>query len=65
MDAYSSWADPRPVLLVHPKVLPEKGLSEHDKRLLLALARGAGARQCALWTGDDPSPEDIARLAPL
>jgi hypothetical protein len=58
-EAYASWSDPRPQLIMHPKDVPEGTLSEQDKRLLLALGQGAGARHCSLWLGPDLTQEEL------
>jgi hypothetical protein len=63
-EAYASWSDPRPLLIMHPKDIPEASLSEMDKRLLLALGRGAGARHCSLWQGADLSTDELTGIAP-
>jgi hypothetical protein len=58
-EAYASWADPRPLLILHPK---DTVITLHDKRLLLSLGQSAGARHCSLWQGPDLTPEELSNF---
>jgi hypothetical protein len=51
-----------PVLLLHPLELVEDGVSESERRLLLDLGYGIGAREVAVVT-TEPSDAQARRLA--
>ena len=61
-EAYASWSDPRPLLILHPKEIPETILSKHDQRLLISLGQSAGARHCSLWGGHDLTLEELSNF---
>ena len=45
MNVFSIFNFRKPVLLIHPKELLEGGLSEIEKRILLEMGYGAGAKK--------------------
>ncbi len=54
---------PPPQIVMHPLEMIEGGLSDVEERLLLELARGAGASKAIVWTGPELSDEEVkARL---
>ena len=53
---------PSPVVVMHPKLSPEGGLTQVEIRVLRELAIGAGARRVIVWEGRDLRDEEVAEL---
>lgn len=53
----------RPVMVIHPMVMVEDGLSEVEARLFHELGRSAGAWRVELHTGEVLSDAQVRRLA--
>jgi len=53
----------RPVMVIHPMLMIEDGLSEVEERLFHELGRSAGARRVVLHTGEILSDAQVRRLA--
>lgn len=56
------WFWPAPLLVLHPRVNAEGGLTELELRALRELGIGAGAYRVLLWQGRDLADEEL--LAP-
>ena len=48
-----------PIVVMHPVEDFAGGLTDVEKRILLELAMGAGAREAFVWEGDDLSDEEL------
>jgi rod shape-determining protein MreB len=48
-----------PVVVIHPLVMTEGGLSAVENRVLMEVADGAGAKRVTVWTGHQLSDDEV------
>lgn len=58
-----NWFSSSPVVVIHPMVKVEGGLSEVEDRVFRELAAGAGARKVVVWLGHELSDAEVKQQA--